>query len=105
MEVDLTAPRALQDDPRREPWACVRGSREAEAGEGAARPVALGPLHDEIEVGVHSRLLPDERVHAPPAVDPRPNPLCLEAVEDLQDFPSSHDVWLLPARFVKGTVP
>ncbi len=63
---------------------------EAVAGERLAHRRDVAHAHDEVEILVGTRLLAQQRVDRPAAIEPRVDPGAVEALEDRRDIVSGH---------------
>jgi hypothetical protein len=85
MEVDLPFGRVTQDEARRLPRPRALVPPESEVRERGGAAVEIDPPNHQIEVVVVARLLAQQCVDAPPAIEPDVDPgQCVENLDDVR---------------------
>jgi len=85
--IDLASVRRPQDCSS---WQEVLDEAEVKWFEGSADVVELIELNDDVDVFVDPSLCAQERVDSPAAIEPYPQPTCLERIKDLQHLHREH---------------
>src|SRR5690349_12712569 len=97
MQVDDAAATVGEDDARGPAGAGILVLREAERRETQLRLPELRLVDRQVDVAVRARLLAEQRVDAPAAVDP--DAQAAERLENSEDVCSRHpDLFSLPCR-------
>lgn len=82
MDVDLAPLRVAQDEIG---IGCALDQSEAVVYEDQAHPRHVADTHDEVQIVMRSRLLPNEGVDTPSSLDPGLDPRVFEAIDDASD--------------------
>ncbi len=90
MDVDLSSAFVAQHETRGQAGLDRRIVAEADLGERALGLRELIPVDREVEIRVIPRLLPDERIDAPAAVDPYRAATTLQRAQHLADVRARH---------------
>ena len=104
MEVDLPATLVAHDESRRKPGIRRRIVAEFKALESRSRGLEQGAIEGEVEVRMWPRLLANERVDTPAAVDPGEHSRLFEGVKDVEDVLLRHAVIVHGVRAVLGSL-
>ena len=106
MEVDAAVKAISHDESRRQ---FVKGDGESENRKGVARQRCVREGNDAVEIVVVSRLLPDQRIHAPTTLQLGAEPCFLQSGDDAEDVRRVHHVacdprWILLATKLTRTI-
>jgi hypothetical protein len=90
VDVDLAVTRIAEGEPGRQAGLDAGRVLEAEMGERVLGGAAVLAGDHEIEVVVRSRLLAEQRIDAPPPVDPQLDSAGAKSIEDLEHVVTAH---------------